>query len=168
MKEVVYNHDNIKDENVDEIVTRVKAVIINSNNQLMLGYCDNTYQFPGGHLEDNESLENGLIRELKEETGINISDFDLNPFMRMIYYTDNYRNTGKVRKNLLYFYLIKTDKKPNIENTNLDDFEKDNNYEIKMIDLDKVKDILIKSIPDNPINKIIVEEMLTVLKEVGV
>lgn len=168
MKEVVYNHDNIKDENVDEIVTRVKAVIINSNNQLMLGYCDNTYQFPGGHLKENESLENGLIRELKEETGIDISDFDLNPFMRMIYYTDNYRNTGKIRKNLLYFYLIKTDKKPIIENTNLDDFEKDNNYEIKMIDLDKVKDILIKSIPDNPINKIIVEEMLTVLKEVGV
>ena len=23
----------------------------------MLGYCDNTYQFPGGHLEENETLE---------------------------------------------------------------------------------------------------------------
>lgn len=36
---------------------------------------------------------------------------------------------------------------------------------MKEIPLDKVNDILIKSISDNEINKIIVEEMLAVLKE---
>ena len=30
------------------------------------------YTFPGGHLEDGESLEEGTIREIKEEFGINV------------------------------------------------------------------------------------------------
>ena len=158
MKEVVYNHDNIKESDVEEIVIRVKAVIINSKNELMLGYCDNTYQFPGGHLEENETLEEGLIREVKEETGIDIKDYDLEPFEKITCYTNNYRNTGKTR----------TDESYDENKMNLDVFEKDNNYIIKMIPLSNVKDVLIKSIPDNPINKIIVEEMLTVLEEVGV
>lgn len=166
MKEIVYNHDNIKESDVEEIVIRVKAVIINSKNELMLGYCDNTYQFPGGHLEENETLEEGLIREVKEETGIDIRDYDLKPFEKIAYYTNNYRNTGKTRKNELYFYLIKTDESYDENKMNLDVFEKDNNYIIKMIPLSNVEGVLIKSIPDNPINKIIVEEMLTVLKEV--
>ena len=163
MKEVVYNHDNLKESDVEEIVIRVKAVIINSNNELMLGYCDKTYQFPGGHLEKNESLEEGLIREVKEETGIDINGFSLKPFEKMIYYSKNYRNTGKNRKNELYFYLIKTDEKFDVNSTNLDKFERDNNYTIKMVPLTNVESILIDSIPDNPINKIIVEEMLEVL-----
>lgn len=28
--------------------------------------------FPGGHVEQNESIQNSVIREVKEETGINI------------------------------------------------------------------------------------------------
>ena len=166
MKEIIYNHDNIRENNVDETVVRVKAVIINSKKELMLGYCDKTYQFPGGHLEKNESLTEGLIREIKEETGIDLSDYNLTPFKKIIYYVKNYRNTKKTRKNELYFFLIKTDEIFNKEKTNLDKFEKENNYTIKMFPLDKVKSILIKSIPDNPINKIVVEEMLEVLKEI--
>ncbi len=30
--------------------------------------------FPGGHLEDNESLTQSIIREVKEETGLDIFD----------------------------------------------------------------------------------------------
>lgn len=67
MKEVIYNYDNLKENEIDEIVIRCKGLIINNKNEIMLGYCHNTYQFPGGHLEENETLLDCLKREVKEE-----------------------------------------------------------------------------------------------------
>lgn len=32
----------------------------------------NEYALPGGHIKIGETLENGLIREFKEETGVSI------------------------------------------------------------------------------------------------
>ena len=164
MKEIFYNHDNLGKEEIDETVIRVKALLINSNNEILLGYSNKTYQFPGGHLEDNESLVQGLRREIKEETGIVLDNNDYKPFMKITYYNKNYRNTNKNRENIIYYYEIRTDKEPDINNTNLDINEIKGNYVIKKISLDKLNDVLIQSIPDNEINKIIVEEMLAVLK----
>ena len=83
MKEILYNYDNLKLEDIDEVVTRTKGLIINSNNEITLGYSHKTYQFPGGHLEDGESLEECLLREIEEETGIEIKDAKLKPFEKM-------------------------------------------------------------------------------------
>ena len=165
MKEIFYNHDNLGKEEIDETVIRVKALLINSNNEILLGYSNKTYQFPGGHLEDNESLVQGLKREIKEETGIVLDNDNYKPFMKITYYNKNYRNTNKNKENIIYYYEIRTDKEPDINNTNLDINEIKGNYVIKKISLDKLNDVLIQSIPDNEINKIIVEEMLSVLKE---
>ena len=68
MKTHFYNEDNLKDTDIDESVIRCKAVIINSKNEILLGYCNGTYQFPGGHLREGESLSECLIREVKEES----------------------------------------------------------------------------------------------------
>ncbi len=48
MKEVLYNYNNLTLEDIDETVTRTKGLIINSNNEITLGYSNKTYQFPGG------------------------------------------------------------------------------------------------------------------------
>ncbi len=165
MKQIVYNHDNLNENDIDETVIRVKALLINSNNEIALGYCHKTYQFPGGHLEENETLEEGLKREVKEETGIDIKETNLKPFEKITYYSKNYRDTGLNRKNEIYYFSIKIDEKANMNNANLDDWETEGNYKIEYINLDNVEQVLTNSIPDNPINKIIVEEMLEVLNE---
>ena len=80
MKEIIHNYYNLSDKDINNVVTRVKVLMINSNNELLLGYAHKTYQFPGGHLEENESLEDCVKRELLEETGIKIDITNLKPF----------------------------------------------------------------------------------------
>lgn len=167
MKEVIYNYDNLKENEVDEVVIRCKGVIVNDDNEIMLGFSHNTYQFPGGHLEDGETLLDCLKREIKEETGIKLADeeIDKNLLEKNIHYTKNYRNSKKNRKNEIYYYIIKTNKVFDMQNSCLDECEIEGNYHVKMFKLSNVEKVLAESIPLNKINEVIVEEMLDVLNE---
>ena len=62
--------------------------------------------FPGGHIESNESVAESMIREIKEETGLTISDlqfcgikdwieFDGSRYMVFVYKTNTY--SGKIQ-----------------------------------------------------------------------
>ena len=159
-----YNNDNLTREDIDESVIRTKALIINSKNELLLGYCNKTYQFPGGHLEKNETLSECLIREVKEETGITLDKKIYIPFFFTKYYTKNYRNSLKNRENIIYYFIIYTDSHYSLENTAFDEGEIKGNYQLKYIPLDEVKYVLRNSIKDNPINEIIIKEMLDAIQ----
>ena len=66
----------------DFSVQLVSAVLI-KDNRVLLGFRINTTDFPNywslpvGHKEPNESFEQALSRELKEELGINVVDVNL-------------------------------------------------------------------------------------------
>lgn len=94
MKETIYNYDYLKESEVKEIVVRMKALIINEDN-IILGNENNILQFPGGHLEENETFENCLKREVMEETGIYIDDEEIKrPFMKVTYLNRDYPEVG--------------------------------------------------------------------------
>lgn len=165
MKEIIYNNDKLTDDLIDEIVIRTKALMINSKQEILLGYSDNNYQFLGGHLEKNETLNECLKREILEETGMDIDTYSLKPFIKIIYYTKNYRNTDKNRKNIIYYYYIHTDLEYNMDKANLDEHEINDKFEIRKIELSRVDDILKDSIKDKENNNIIVNEMINVIDE---
>jgi len=165
MKEIIYNYDNLTKEDIDETLIRTKILLINSKREILLGYCNKIYQFPGGHLRDKETLADCLQREVKEETGMIINSFNLEPFFLIRHYSKNYRGTQKNRCNKIYYYYLKTDETFNLENVQYDEWEKEGNYELKYIKLDDIETVLIDSIFDNNLNKGIVEEMLEVIKE---
>lgn len=166
MQKVFYNNDNLNKSEIDETVTRVKAIIINDSLSLLLGYSDNSYQFPGGHLEKGESLEEGLQRELSEETGINITNIQ-KPFLLIRSYHKNYRNTNKNRENLIYYYKIFTNESPHLDSIHLDKREIKGNYHLEKIPLNKVKERLNQTVNLNPINKLIYKEMLIALEKIS-
>ncbi|HEL1961014.1 TPA: 8-oxo-dGTP diphosphatase [Streptococcus suis] len=47
--------------------------------------------FPGGHIEPNESIISSVIREVKEETGLTVSNLELCGIQNWTDPTDNYR-----------------------------------------------------------------------------
>jgi len=70
------------------------GVIILKDNNVLLGKRKNAHGkgdwcFPGGHLEFNESLEDCAIREVSEETGINIKNIKPSSFTNDIFKKEN-------------------------------------------------------------------------------
>ncbi len=60
------------------------AVIIMSGKKVLLGkrknvHGEGTWAFPGGHLEKYENFKDCALREVKEETGLDVSVVDENP-----------------------------------------------------------------------------------------
>lgn len=90
MKKIIYNDDHLQEEDINNIVKRAKAIIINSNDEILLTLSHNNYFLIGGHVENEESDIECLEREILEETGIKISIGNLNPYLSIIYYSKEY------------------------------------------------------------------------------
>lgn len=46
MKQIITNKYNLTDSDMTEVVKRVKVLLANSNNEVLLGYSHNNYRFP--------------------------------------------------------------------------------------------------------------------------
>lgn len=163
MKEIITNKDNLKENEITEVVKRVKVLLINSNNEILLGYSHHDYQFPGGHVEENEELIDTVKREVLEETGIKLKVNNIEPFAKKIGYYKDWPEKNKNRKIEIYYYEIATDEKPNLNNTSYTENEKEGNFELRYIHLDKVEEELEKNIEEYQDKKGIGKEMLDLL-----
>ena len=86
----------------------VGAIVFHMNGEvkfLLLHYRAGHWDFVKGHIEENESEDKTLLRELEEETGI--SDVEILPDFReeIVYYFRN--NEETVRKEVV-FYIAKS------------------------------------------------------------
>lgn len=165
MRRIIYNYDNLVDSDINEIVIRMKILLINNGN-IILGNERNIYQFPGGHLEENETFNDCIKREVLEETGIVINDSQIKePIFEISYYNKDYPQVGINRKSVIYYYIVETSETPNLENTNYTEHEKNGQFNVQTISLDEVINVLENNILLNEKNKVIVPEMVMVLKE---
>lgn len=163
MKKLVINKNNLELEDINEFVYRPRAIIINSNNEILLGFCNHTYQFPGGFLEDNETLIEGLKREILEETGILLNDKEIiKQICTIEYLNKNYPRKDNNRLTKFSYYYVVTDKKVNLNNTNFDEWEKKNNFKLKYVFISDFEKVLNETINDNPMNKMIYKDMMMV------
>ena len=164
MQEIITNYDNLKEEDVTEVVKRVKILLINSHNEILLGYSNHEYQFPGGHVEEGEELVDTVNREITEETGMVLNLKDINPFAKAVGYYKDWPEVGKNRKIEIYYYEVKTDEKINLDNTNYTDSEKAGNFELKYLPLNKVEEELENNALLYGDKKGIAKEMLNLFK----
>lgn len=165
MKELIYNNDNLFDSEINEIVIRMKVLLIRNNN-MILGYERGIYQFPGGHLEENESFNDCIKREIMEETGIEILDEDIGePIYKIVSLNRNHPDIGRNRRSEIYYYVINTNKDIDLEKTNYTKDELDGDFKVKEIPLNRVIEELEDNIINNEKNKVITPDMIRVIRE---
>lgn len=88
------------------------AIVINKNNKILLVHHNaGHWDFPKGHVEEGETEEQTAIREVKEETNIDII------IKNKYRYTTSYSPKENVMKEVVYFLAqnIDEDKKPQLE-----------------------------------------------------
>lgn len=119
---------------------RAAAVLVKDGKILVQRDRNGTeYALPGGHIKIGETLEDGLIREMQEETGVSIH------IQRMLWSEECFWEwKGKAAHNISFYYLIDV-----LENCALlatEDFisQKDNgNVVLGWMPIEKLKDITI-------------------------
>lgn len=164
MKQILINKNNLELEDMEKTVIRVKGMLINSNKEILLAHNNGTYQFPGGHKEDDEGMEETLIREVKEETGIDV-DLDMGPFMQIVTYDADYFGTGKKVCSKIYYYVIHTDEVPNYQETNYDELECQTEFDLLYTDVLGLGDFLDDAVKEGMMDAGICNEMKLVVDE---
>jgi len=164
MKEIIHNEDNLKQENINNVVKRAKVLIINSNDEFLLAKVNNDIHVVGGHVDKNETDQETIIREVKEETGIDIAFNEEKPFINIKYICKNY---PKNNVNTLFsanYYIIKCDLKPDLNNTSLEPGEINGNFKLLYVHKDKAIDMLESSLEVCK-NKNVVHDTIDVISE---
>ena len=72
----------------------VGAVILNSEDKVLIcqsNKWNQKYVIPGGHIEAGESMEEALVREVKEETGLDVFEIELLGINESIY-SESFQN----------------------------------------------------------------------------
>ncbi|MFI3261101.1 MAG: NUDIX domain-containing protein [bacterium] len=165
MKRIIDNKYQLTEEDINIKCTRVKAVVIKEG-KILLGNESGVLQFPGGHLEEGEFLNEGLIREIEEELGIELEIEEISePYLKISYYKKDSPEKGINESYDIYYYVINTVKEINLKNTNYTEEEKEKKFEIVSVDLNKVVDYLKDNIKNHKENEIITPEMLIALEE---
>ncbi len=169
MKTIFINEDNMTDDDIKETETRVKAILINDNNEILMGYSYDTYQFIGGHVENNEDLVKSLNREIIEEAGIDLHLSNIEPIALYI----KYKKEGS-KKLLIYYYVIHTNLKPNLFNTNYTEDEVIGDFELRYVKVDELRKTIIESSEYNKLHSkyeklstAVAKEILLLLDTVG-
>ena len=135
MIELIKNKSNINESEINNIITRVKALIITSDNRILL----------------------------KEETGLVFDTSNLEPFVvRNAYYKD-YPKENINTKIIIYYFIIKDDRVPDLKNTNYTEEEIDGNFTLRYIPLNIVNEVLREKMDMSGDTNGITHEMLEVL-----
>lgn len=146
-----------------KIVKRVKALIVSSDNKILLVNNYQDYQFPGGHMENNETYSEALKRELLEETGIDFTiEKDIEPVLKLYRYYEEYHETKENTLLEINYFIIRSDKYIDTDNLNLTKEEENGDFSLTYISLFEFKRLLEENIMINNDKYGISEEMFEV------
>jgi len=101
----IINEHNLQTKQIKEFNSKVKILLIDENNQILIKKHHDIYYFLGGKTYEDESTTDALIRILYQTTGkiYNINEFTFLTFL------ENYQKTSTKRNTLTqnYYYIAK-------------------------------------------------------------
>ena len=169
MKNIINNPDNLNKDEIELTTKKVRAIIIDSLDNIIITKYADMYMLPGGKVDINEKNEDSLIRELNEELGIKFDIEKITPFITFENYLKNYPIVNSNKKanklNITDYYIIKTDKKINKDKIKLTEREKQNNFLVTYINLDEVTNLVSNYESKNIRNLAFKTELIKILEE---
>lgn len=166
MKQVVFNKEGLTDDEIEMREQRVKVILRNSNDELLLCKVDGVYHFVGGHPE-KESIDDCAKREVKEETGIDMESESFTPFLELKEYKSDYFGTGKNGLATITYIDGRTDERFNYGKRDLDEKESEKEFILEYIKIGDVMRVLEanREVAKMQNKEFITTEMMYVLSE---
>ena len=94
-------------DEIDEVVLRVKAFIVSSKNNMIIGHDNEGYKLLEVSVGADEDIKGALKNGIYLETGIALDGRDqLEPFYEVRYYNKNYKGSGVNRLSDTIYFLI--------------------------------------------------------------
>ena len=162
---IIINEDNLKNTEIEEVNTKTRAILLNEKGELLIANYGGTYLLPGGKIDHNEKTIDGLIRELKEETGTYYNNSELNYLCTIKYFQKNYpKRTGERQNRLITtHYYIGEYKEISLDKIKLTENEQKGNFKLELIPLNELENTIIENKNNNPRNIYFQKELLTVI-----
>lgn len=169
-KEIIINEGNLQSDEVNDRKQKSRLIVINNNNQILLQNYDGVFMLPGGKIDKEETIVSGLVREIREETGLLINSNEIKSLVTIKNYARDYpRRDSSYKINKLvetsYFYL-RCNSNISKGQSDLTLSEKNYNLTTQFVDIDRIPTLIINNDSTNPRKKFYDEELLKVLDEI--
>lgn len=167
MKTIVINDNNLSNDDIHKFGNKVRAILL-ENDKILISHYGGVILLPGGSIDEGETQDEAIIRELKEEIGIDYDIKDLVQVLCLKYYQSNYytRNNEIINRLITTQYYLGQYNGIKINKTRRTDKEIKDNFHLQLMKIDD----LLKTIDEtcyNPRKKFFdreVQEVVKVLK----
>lgn len=142
VNQVIHNEDNLTLNDANKVTLRAKLIVENNNDEILICHMGVKYFLIGGHIDNDESDEQCLTREVAEESGVTLNFSNILPIASSNYINKDYPQNGDFTYTNTNYYAIKYDLVPNIEMQNLTEEEKKENFKLMYIPKNEVINFL--------------------------
>ena len=142
VNQVIHNKDNLTLNDANKVTLRAKLIVENNNDEILICHMGVKYFLIGGHIDNDESDEQCLTREVAEESGVTLDFSNILPIASSNYINKDYPKNGDITYTNTNYYAIKYDLVPNIEIQNLTEEEKKENFKLMYIPKNEVINFL--------------------------
>ena len=133
---------DLRNSSNEVVRTAVRGIILRDDLIMLIRTAKGDLKFPGGGLEENETFEEALIREIREETGyVNVKVKTDNPFATYIERKIDKYDTQAIFESRSYYSFVNVIGEERID-VKLDDYEEVLQFQAEWI---PIKDAIIQN-----------------------